>query len=123
MLPKVFEALNASMDVQAIIGAGESMRAYRHDSVPQDVVAPYVSWSAPAGDTQIVLDRVTDADTFRINVNCWSLSDDGVEQLASVVRAALEQRAVLVAYLADERDPETQKYRFSFALDWIIGRD
>lgn len=129
MLPKVYKALTESPAVFALIGN----RVYRHGMAPQQQQQPieaYVTWGAPAGDTQLVLDRVTDADTFRVNVDCWSTKDDdktagipGIETLAAAVRGALEQHAVLVAYLADERDAETQKYRMSFAFDWIIGRD
>lgn len=126
MLPKVYKALTESPEVFALIGN----RVYRHGMAPQQAADAYVTWGAPAGDTQIVLERVTDADTFRVNVDCWSTKDDdrtpgvpGIETLATAVRAALEPHAVLVAYLADERDADTQKYRMSFAFDWIIGRD
>lgn len=121
MLPKVYQALMNSAAVTALIGN----RAYRHGRAPQGVSVPYVTWSVPAGDAQIVLD-ICDADQFRVQVDCWSATDvapNGVEQVAEAVRAALEPFANLVAYVADERDADTQNYRLSFAFDWIIGRD
>lgn len=122
MLPKVYSALMNAPAVTALIGN----RAYRHGSAPQGVTSPYVTWSSPAGDAEIVLSGGPDADQFRIQVDCWSSTDSapaGVEQVAEAVRAALEPYAVLVAYVADERDADTQKFRLSFAFDWIIGRD
>lgn len=119
MLPNVYAALMASADVVALIAD----RAYRHGRAPQGVASPYVTWSVPGGAAQIVLDTRTDADQYRLQVDCWSETDTEVETLAAAVRAALEPVAVLVAYTGDERDPDTQKFRMSFAVDWIIGRD
>jgi hypothetical protein len=34
----------------------------------------------------------------------------------------MEPHAHLIAYVADERDFETQRYRISFAFDWIASR-
>ena len=121
MLPKVYLALMNSAAVTALIGN----RAYRHGSAPQGVSYPYVTWSVPAGDSEIVFDR-TDADQFRVQVDIWSNTDsgaNGVENVASAVRAALEPEAHLVAYTNDERDPETQAFRLGFAFDWIVPRD
>jgi len=38
------------------------------------------------------------------------------------VRAALEPSGHLVAYIADERDPVTQRFRISYAFDFILSR-
>lgn len=121
MLPKVYMALMNSAAVTALIGN----RAYRHGSAPQGVSYPYVTWSVPAGDAEIVFDR-TDADQFRVQVDIWSNTDagaNGVENVASAVRAALEPLAHLVSYTNDERDPATQSFRLGFAFDWIVPRD
>lgn len=121
MLPKVYTALMNAPAVTALIGN----RAYRHGSAPQGVAYPYVTWSIPAGDATIAFDR-TDADQFRVQVDCWSNTDagtNGVENVAAAVRAALEPMAHLVAYTNDERDPETQAFRLGFAFDWWYPRD
>lgn len=119
MLPKVYTALMNDPVVTALIGN----RAYRHGMAQQTVQAPYVTWSAPGGDTELVLDTVTDADTFRLNVDVWDNDDKRVEVVAEAVRNCLEQHAVLIAYTADGRDADTQKFRMGFAFDWIISRE
>lgn len=124
MLPKVYLALMNDPAVTALIGN----RAYRHGSAPQGVTYPYVTWGVPAGDATIVFDQ-TDADQFRVQVDCWSSQDAdkngiaGVETVAAAVRAALEPYAHLVAYTNDERDPDTQAFRLGFAFDWWYPRD
>lgn len=126
MLPVIFPFLKASPAVTALIGAGtdpitDPVRVYRHGSAKQDVVKPYVTWSVPAGDAQITFEGA-DADTFRVQVDCWSDDGQEIDVLARAVRDALEPHAHLVAYLADERDPETKRYRISFAFDFIEPR-
>lgn len=98
------------------------MRAYRHGMAPEGVARPYVTWSVPGGAPENTFDGA-DADVFRVQVDCWSDSDEEVELLASAVRAALEPAAHLVAYVADERDFQTQRYRMGFAFDFILSRN
>ena len=126
MLPKILHLLKASPAVTALIGAGtdpvsDPVRVYRHGEAPQGVVAPYVTWSVPGGAPENTFDGA-DADVFRVQVDCWSDQDAQIEQLAAAVRAALEPAAHLVAYLDDSRNPETKRFRMSFAFDFILDR-
>ena len=120
MLPLVFPLLSGAAAVTALIGT-TPVRAYRHGSAPQDVVKPYVTWSVPGGFAENTLERA-DADVMRVQVDCWSEDDTQVETLAAAVRAALEPAANLIAYVADERDPVTQRFRISFTFDFITSR-
>lgn len=120
MLPAVYAALKGSSAVTALIGAAP-VRAYRHGAAPAGVVRPYVTWSVPGGYAENGFEGAC-ADVFAVQVDCWADTDAGVEELARTVRDVLEARAHLVAYVADERDFETQRYRMSFRLDWIAPR-
>lgn len=120
MLPKVFPLLAASSAVTALIGNNPT-RAYRHGDAPQGVKAPYVTWSIAGGAAENAFEGAC-ADQFRVQVDCWSETDLGVEQLAAAVRAAIEPAAHLVAYVANERDATTQRYRLSMAFDWWAKR-
>lgn len=126
MLPKIQHLLKAAPAVTTLIGAGtdpvtDPVRVYRHGEAPQGVKAPYVTWSLPGGAPENTFDGA-DADVFRVQVDCWSDGDAEVEQLAKAVRAALEPAAHLVAYIADERNSETKRYRMGFAFDFILSR-
>jgi hypothetical protein len=124
MLPAIFPLLRDSAAVTALIGSSP-VRAYRHGVAPQNVVAPYVTWSVPGGNAENGLDGAK-ADVFRVQVDCWSDSPEStstaaaqVEALASAVRAAIEPAAHLQAYVANEQDAETKRYRISMQFDWI----
>lgn len=120
MLPKVFPLLAGSAAVTSLIGTNP-VRAYRHGSAPQGVTVPYVTWSIAGGAAENAFQGAC-ADQFRIQVDCWADADLGVEALAEAVRAAIEPAAHLVAYVANERDATTQRYRISMAFDWWAKR-
>ncbi|MDM0024077.1 DUF3168 domain-containing protein [Variovorax saccharolyticus] len=119
MLPLIYPLLSGAAGVTAIIGTPP--RAFRHGSAPQNVVAPYVTWSAPGGFAENTLEGA-DADVWRVQVDCWSDIDTQVETLALAVRTALEPAGNLIAYIADEQDPVTKRYRISFSFDFINAR-
>ena len=117
MLPLIYTALTGDATVAALV----STRVYRHGTAPQDVTAPYVTWSAPGGFAENAFDGAC-ADVFRVQVDCWSDTDAGVEALADAVRDVIEPLAHLNGYIADERDATTRRYRMSMAFDWIGSR-
>jgi hypothetical protein len=120
MLPPVRATLAASSAVTNFIGSNP-VRAYRHGEAPKGVAKPYVTWFMHDGVTDGVLDA-PEADTFRLQLDCWSDDDAQVETLAAAVRDQMETVAVLVSYGENGRDPETQRYRIGFLFDWILGR-
>jgi hypothetical protein len=117
MLPPIRATIAADATANGLL----SGRVYRHGSAPKDVARPYVTWSVPGGAPENALDGA-EIDVFRVQVDCWADTDASVETLASAVRTALEGSANVVAYVADERDLETQRFRISFQLDWIYMR-
>jgi len=119
MLPLVYPMLSGAAAVTALIG--DPPRAYRHGMAQQTVQAPYVTWSAPGGFAENTLEAA-DADVFRVQFDIWSDDDAQVETLALAVRTALEPHGNLIAYIADEQDPITKRFRISFTFDFIKPR-
>lgn len=117
MLPLIFPLLAAAPAVTALIAG----RVYRHGTAEEGVIRPYVTWSVPGGAPENTF-QGADADVFRVRVDCWSDDDTQIETLATAVRTALEPAAHLVGYVADERDPETKRFRISFDFDFIKPR-
>lgn len=125
MLPAVFPLLSAAGAVTAIIGTNP-VRAYRHGSAPQNVVAPYVTWQVISNVPQNALDEVPRVDAYSVQIDCWSVNtgtgSSGVETLAKAVRDAIEPYAHMVSGPTDSRDDETQRYRISFTFDFWTHR-
>ena len=118
MLPAVYKALTDDAAVYALVGN----RVYRHGMAPQGVTAPYVTWHEGGGTASNTFNGA-DADQWRVQVDCWSDKDGQVETVAAAVRAVMEANGNLIAYVADGRDTETQRFRFGMSFDWILGRN
>jgi len=125
MLPLLFPLFKAAPAVLALIGTGASVddpvRVYRHGTAPQGVKVPYVTWAVPGGAPDNDLQGAA-ADFARVHVDCWADDDKQVELLANAVRAALEKGGVCVAFIADGRDFETQRFRMGYAFDFITPK-
>jgi hypothetical protein len=117
MLPTIRALLASDTTANGLL----SGRVYRHGSAPQEVARPYVTWSIAGGAPENHFDGAS-CDDFRVQVDCWTDDDAGVEALAAAVRAAIEPSAHCVGYLVNARDFETQRYRISMAFDFIEAR-
>lgn len=120
MLPAVFPILSGAAAVTALVGTNP-VRVYRHGRAPQGVTTPYVTWAVDAGTAENILSGTPPADAYSVRVDCWS--DDGtqVETLAQAVRDAIEPNAHMTGVVADDREPETNRYRLSMHFDfWVL---
>lgn len=118
MLPRVFEVLQASPAVVAIV----DVRVYRHGAAPTGTQAPYVTWQLIVGIPQLQLSGRPPIDRATVQVDCWHLDDEGVEVLASAVRDAIEPIACLTGVPLDGQEPDTKLFRMGLQFDWFVGR-
>lgn len=120
MFPRVFTLLAADSTVTGIIGASP-VRAYRHGSAPQNVVAPYVTWFVVSGVPENQLSGTPPTDRYTVQVDCWSNNTGTgateVEELAAAVRDAIEPSGYMTGIVANNRDPDTQRYRIGMQFD------
>lgn len=119
MLPPVFSTLKDASAVTEIIGSPP--RAYRHAEAPQDTTRPYVTWSA-SGAPENQLSGLPSTDRVSIQVDCWHQTDQGVLDLGTAVRDAIEPLAHMTSFPIDQRDPETKLYRMTLQFDWFVDR-
>jgi hypothetical protein len=120
MLPPIYQWLKASSAVKALIGANP--KAYRHGEAPQNTVAPYVTWQVISGTPHNELSNVPNGDRYSIQVDCMSLTDKGIEDLAKAVRDAIEPNAHMVAMPVNGRDAETKLFRIAMQFDVLHNR-
>jgi len=115
MLPTVYAWLKASTAVKAIIG--NTPRAYRHGEAPQDTTKPYVTWQIVSGSPENNLSESPPIDRITIQVDCWHLTDAGVESLAEAVRDAIEPHGHMTGIPINLRETETKLYRIGLQFD------
>jgi hypothetical protein len=118
MLPPVYTWLTGSSPVETIVGT----RVYRHQSAPQDTTRPYVTWGLLTGAPENELSDLPVIDRCSIEVDCWHQTDEGVEDLATAVRNAIEPYGHMLAVTVDLREPETKLYRMSMQFDIWLSR-
>lgn len=122
MLPPVFQTLKASADVKAIVGTNPP-RIYRHGVAPQDVTKPYITWFLVSGTPENTLSETPATDRMSVQVDCWHLTDSGVETLAQAVRDAIEPNAHMTGIVLNERDAETKLFRLALGFDFWPARE
>lgn len=113
MLPLVYPVLSGA--VSGLVGT----RIYRHGSAPQGVVAPYITWSV-VGSPENSFDGAGH-DLCRVQVDCWSDDDAGVETLGRAVRDAMEPHAHMTMF-ESSHDAATGRLRMMLLFDWIQTR-
>jgi hypothetical protein len=128
VLAKLRDWLASSPAVTAIIGSGASMRAYPHGDVPQQPSPPgaYVTWAVIYSSPENHLSGIPRAERQTVQVDCWSAAaGQGAKQvvdLATAVRDALEAHGYMTAIIANERDPDTMRYRIGMRFDFWLRR-
>ena len=118
MFPAVFQALQASPAVVAIVAD----KVYRHGAVPTGTSAPYVTWQLIVGTPIQTLSELPSVDRATVQVDCWHLDDEVIEVLAKAVRDAIEPLACLTSMPIDGQEPDTKLFRFGLQFDWFVGR-
>ncbi|CAB3925013.1 DUF3168 domain-containing protein [Achromobacter ruhlandii] len=121
MLPAVFQTLQTPA-VLAIVGGGSPIRIFRHGAAPQDTEKPYVTWFEVAGQPYDQLSGTPCGDCDSVQIDCWSMSDAQVEQLAAAVRDAVDVAGIANRIVVNLRDPDTKLYRIGLEADFINSR-
>lgn len=113
MFPAIYQLL-LTPDVAAILGD----RLYGHGGAPQGTTAPYAVWSVVNDEPSVNLSSAPGSDRFTINVDLYSDTDDGIEQLTGAVRDAIESFSTVTGMPLDGQEPETGLYRVALQFDY-----
>jgi len=118
MLPNVYQTLRANATVVSTVAT----RIYRHDSAPQDAVKPYITWFLVSGNPYDNVSTSPCGDSDKIQIDCWSETDNGIEILAYAVRDALDLAKISNRIIINTRETDTKLYRMSLEADFIRSR-
>lgn len=116
LMPRIFEMISGDATCLALLG--NPVRVYRHGRAPQDKPrAAYLTWFVVVGDPANNLSELPDIDRIAIQIDCWDVSDQRVEDLARAVRNALEPYGHMTGIDIDERETATKFYRVALQFD------
>lgn len=113
--------LGHDASVQALVGTNP-VRIYR-GTAPLNTARPYLTWRTVFASPQNYLSERPAIDGDRTQLDCWADTEDAVDELARVVRHALEPHGYELGVNIDEKDPETGLRRISFDWSFWITRE
>lgn len=121
MYPPVFETLEGSAPVAALLG-GTPFRVFVPGEAPQEITASYLVWQIIGGLPGNLLNSVPDTDTHTVQMDVYAQTVTAARAIAKVVRDAIEPVAYITGWLGESRELDTRLYRVSFQVDWITNR-
>lgn len=121
MYPPIFSVCSANSGVTAVLGSSPC-RLYPFGEAPDNIAAPYAVWQTISGSSENYLGNSPDADNFVIQVDVYADSASAARAAALALRNAIESSAYVLAWNGETRDPDTNRYRYSFDVSWIVQR-
>lgn len=121
MYPPVFSVAFAASSVTALVGSSPC-RIYPFGEAPEGVTKPYVTWQTVVGFPENYVNQVPDTDNYTAQVDVYASTAASARAVALALRNAYEPVAHIQNWRGESKDPETNNYRFSFDVDFIVNR-
>ncbi len=120
MYPPFFETVKGLAPVKAVFG--NSPRIYPHGEADQNTGKPYAVFQMINGQPENFLWHRPDADSFSMQVDVYAKTAQEAANGAQALRDGVEDYAYVVGWRGQFKDPDTNLFRFSFDIDWIVQR-
>jgi uncharacterized protein DUF3168 len=121
MTAPIFDQLSTYAPLTALIGTSP-VRAFPFGLAPDAVAKPYIVWRAVGGGPENYIGERPDIDSFSLQIDIYATTAATARAVAEHARDAIEGAAHIVAWNGEDRDPDTKNYRYSFTVDWWVGR-
>lgn len=115
MIPPIYQTLQASAAVRALLGARP--RVFRMGEAPQDSDKPYATWLLISGVPENTLSETPAIDRDSIQIDVWAKGDAECEEIAIAIRDRMEQVTHMTAFRVHGREEETRLYRIGLDFD------
>jgi len=119
--PPIFVLCFADTGVKTLLGTAP-LRVFPFGAAPQGVAKPYAVWQLVTGSPENYLAGRPDAEGHTLQIDVYGDTAASARAALSAIEAAIELDALVARYGGESRDPETQNYRASMDVDWIVYR-
>lgn len=116
-----YPVVSANAGVQSLLGTGSGIRLYPTEA-PQNVSTPYAVFSPIYATPENELDAGAGADTYALQVDCYSKDYDQAVSVAAAIRSAIEPHAIVTSLRGVSRDPSTRLFNYQFDIEWMATR-
>lgn len=117
----IFQIIKAAPAVTALLGTSP-VRFFPFGEAPQDVARPYAVWQQVAGYPENYLGQRPDMDLMTLQVDVFAETASAARSAAEALRNALELHCHITRWGGEDRDHDTNLYRFGFDADWHVSR-
>lgn len=117
----IFAVCAADVGVKALLGAVPT-RLYPFGEAPEGVLKPYAVWQIVTGSPENYLAGRPDIDGYTLQVDVYAATGTAARLVSAAVVHAIELSAYVTRWGGETRDAETNLYRSSFDIDWLVPR-
>ncbi|CAI8769857.1 DUF3168 domain-containing protein [Pseudomonas serbica] len=117
----IFAVCVADAGVRALLGTTPH-RLYPFGEAPEGVVKPYAVWQLITGSPENYLAGRPDLDGFTLQVDVYAGTGTSARAVTDAIARAIELKANVVRWGGESKDTETNLYRSSFDIDWLVPR-
>lgn len=122
MYPPIFTTCASDSGVQAVLGTGP-VRLYPFGEAPPQVLSTtYAVWQLIGGNPENYINETPDIDLFSIQVDVYAATVSAARAAAQALNNAIETVAHITRWGGESRDPDTNRYRVTFDVDWWVQR-
>ena len=116
----IFSVCKASQAVIDVLG-GPLPRLYPFGEAPAGVEKPYAVYQMVSGAPLNTL-TVPESDQIGIQIDVFGRTQAEATKAFIALRNAVQTKGYVTGYNANEREDETNLWRLSFDVDWIVDR-
>lgn len=125
MFPPIAALIAGSASVKALIGTNP-IRFWPFGQAQKNasgvVETPYVVWQTIYGPPENYLNRTPDIDNWGVQIDVYADTATSVRSVAKALRDVLEPHAHITGWRGESIDPDTNKYRYSFDVEFWTPR-
>lgn len=119
--PPIFQVAAADFEVTSLLG-DSPVRLYPFGLAPDKLVDTYAVWQVVRGSPDNYLAGRPDVEAYGLQVDVYSASAALARAAGHAIEYAVELSARVTRYNGESRETETELYRYSFDVDWIVQR-
>lgn len=119
--PPIFQVAGSDLAVTALLG-DSPVRLYLFGLAPDKPAGTYAVWQVVRGSPDNYLAGRPDVEAYGLQIDVYSASAAQARAAGHAIEYAVELSARVTRYNGESRETETELYRYSFDVDWIVQR-
>lgn len=121
MFPPVFSLAFASVQVKSLLGSNP-LRLYLFGEATQNTPRPYAVWQTVFGLPENFISGRPQEDSWGVQIDVYANSPSEARNVAKALRDAYEGSAYVTRWNGESKEAETNLYRYSFDVEFIVRR-